>query len=119
MVLQFENAAGVLVARLMGEELGADTSDDVRRSLLGEISRNPWVLLDLSSLTFMDSSGLGVLVSALKAVREHGELRLIGVDPRVLDLLNLTGLRRVFTIDGSEATAVAALRSARNRALAA
>jgi anti-sigma B factor antagonist len=57
----------------------------------------PEVIIDLSGLTFMDSSGLAVLVSGLKSAREHGGwLRLAGANDQVASIFKLTLLDRVF-----------------------
>jgi anti-sigma B factor antagonist len=59
----------------------------------------PQVEVHLDDVTFMDSTGLGVLVGAMKAQRAAGgTLELVCGRPRVLRLLTVTGLHRVFTI---------------------
>lgn len=55
--------------------------------------------LDLSTLTFLDSSGLGALISLHKALRSrNGKLRLLKPVPNVRQVLELTQLHRVFEI---------------------
>jgi anti-sigma B factor antagonist len=55
--------------------------------------------LDLSALTFMDSSGLGTLVSLHKTMRSrNGNVRLIKPAPNIRQILELTRLHRVFEI---------------------
>lgn len=57
------------------------------------------VTLDLSRVEVMNSSGLGMLVSALSALRKAGkQLRLLGVPPKVMKLLEMTHLDEVFQI---------------------
>jgi anti-sigma B factor antagonist len=64
------------------------------------------VLVDMSDVGFMDSSGLGVLVGALKRVRERGgELSLVCSEGTVLKVLSLTGLDQVISVHGSVAEA--------------
>jgi anti-sigma B factor antagonist len=66
------------------------------------------VLVDLEGVGFMDSTGLGSLVSGLKRLRERdGELALVCTHEPVLKILTITGLDKVFSIHGSveEATA--------------
>jgi anti-sigma B factor antagonist len=53
----------------------------------------------------MDSSGLGALVSLLKAVRPSGELVLFGLKPSVQEILRLTHLDSVFVAAASEEAA--------------
>jgi len=55
--------------------------------------------LDLSALTFLDSSGLGALISLHKTMRtRNGTVRLLQPAPNVLQILELTRLHRVFEI---------------------
>jgi anti-sigma B factor antagonist len=55
--------------------------------------------LDLSSLTFLDSSGLGTLISLHKTLRSrNGMVRLLQPAPNVRQILELTRLHRVFEI---------------------
>lgn len=57
------------------------------------------VVADLSELDFIDSTGIGGLVAGLKRMRENGgELALQGPSDRVMKVLEITGLDRVFTI---------------------
>jgi anti-sigma B factor antagonist len=61
------------------------------------------VVLDLSGTTFIDSSGLGVLVGVLRATRENGDDRsflLSGFQDQVRKVFEITGLDQVFTIEG-------------------
>lgn len=60
------------------------------------------LIIDLRATTFLDSTGLGVLVNALKRCREAGgELRLVAVEPRILKLFAITGLQDTFSISSS------------------
>ena len=57
------------------------------------------VVVDLGRVDFLDSTGLGVLVGALKRVREHdGSLTLVCTRPNLLRLLAITGLDKVFPV---------------------
>ena len=57
------------------------------------------VMVDLSEVSFIDSSGLGALVGAEKEMRGAGhELRLVVTQPQIMRLLELTGLDQVFTV---------------------
>ncbi|WP_026734016.1 anti-sigma factor antagonist [Fischerella sp. PCC 9605] len=58
------------------------------------------IIIDLQQTTFMDSSGLGALVSNFKAAQDKGiEFILRNVTPQVMAVLNLTGLEKVFSIE--------------------
>jgi len=68
------------------------------------------IVVDLSRIDYMDSTGLGVLVGALKRLREKdGELRLVQPTPRVMRVLEITRLVNVFQIFHSEEEALNSL----------
>ena len=68
------------------------------------------IVIDLSEVTFLDSTALGVLISTLRAARDHGgDLALICTDPKVLATFSITGLDRVFTITEDRAGALTLL----------
>jgi anti-sigma B factor antagonist len=60
------------------------------------------IVVDLTAVTFLDSTALGVLVSAFKRCRElGGDLRLAITEPRILKLFTITGLHDMFSISPS------------------
>ena len=66
------------------------------------------IIVDLESVDFLDSTGLGVLVGGLKKVRSHGgSLALVCTQERLLKIFRITGLAKVFAIHGSVSDAVA------------
>lgn len=67
------------------------------------------ILLNLGNVTYIDSSGIGELVSAFTSVRNAGgELKLLNLTKKVHDLLQITKLYTVFDIQDDEASAIAA-----------
>ena len=65
------------------------------------------ILLNLGDVTYIDSSGIGELVSAYTTVRNGGgELKLLNLTKKVHDLLQITKLYTVFDIKDDEAQAV-------------
>jgi stage II sporulation protein AA (anti-sigma F factor antagonist) len=69
------------------------------------------MVVDLTSVDFIDSAGLGMLVCTYGALNEKsGALRLCGVAPRVLKLLELTKTDGFLPIDASRADSLAALK---------
>jgi anti-sigma B factor antagonist len=80
---------------------------DTIRDLIGKGQKK--ILLNLGDVTYIDSSGIGELVSAFTAVRrEGGELKLLNLTKKVHDLLQITKLYTVFDIKDDEATAIKA-----------
>lgn len=71
------------------------------------------IIVDLSAVRFLDSTGLGVLVGRLKLARGlGGALRLVSPDDRVLKVFQITGLDKVFEIDPTLDAALAAAEEA-------
>lgn len=60
------------------------------------------LILDLEAVTFLDSTGMGVLVGALKRARVHdGSVQVVCANQRILRLLEITGLNRAFVMHAS------------------
>jgi anti-sigma B factor antagonist len=71
-----------------------------------------YILINLSDVPYMDSAGLGVLVSGLKnANRLSGDLRIWGLQDEVKSIFELTRLNKVFQIFEDEPTAVASYQN--------
>jgi anti-sigma B factor antagonist len=69
------------------------------------------ILLNLGDVNYIDSSGIGELVSAYTTVKNQGgELKLLKLTKKVHDLLQITKLYTVFDVKDDEATAVKAFR---------
>ena len=65
------------------------------------------ILLNLGEVTYIDSSGIGELVSAFTTVRNQGgELKLLNLTKKVHDLLQITKLYTVFDVKDDETTAI-------------
>jgi anti-sigma B factor antagonist len=84
---------------------GASTFRDTVRDLASKGDRK--ILLNLSDVTYIDSSGIGELVSGFTTVTNHGGvLKLLGLSKRVKDLLQITKLYTVFEVFDDESTAI-------------
>ena len=82
---------------------------DMVRDLVGKGQRK--ILLNLGDVTYIDSSGIGELVSAFTTVRNQGgELKLLNLTKKVHDLLQITKLYTVFDVKDDETAAVAAFK---------
>ena len=80
---------------------------DSIKDLLGKGQKK--ILLNLGDVSYIDSSGIGELVSAFTSVRNQGgELKLLNLTKKVHDLLQITKLYTVFDIKDDEAVAIAA-----------
>ena len=76
------------------------TSPTVRAALLEAAERGHHdIIVDLTHLEFLDSTGLGALIGAHKRAKEHGgRIRLVAQDGQILRLLRITGLLGVFSV---------------------
>ncbi|PZO39195.1 MAG: sulfate transporter [Pseudanabaena frigida] len=92
--------------------LDVTTAADFRRQVndIASTAKPPkYLLVDLQEIAFMDSSGLGALVSALKSIRNsNGEMVICGANDQVQMLFELTSMTKIFkiypTIDEFNAT---------------
>ena len=103
---------GVTVLDLNGRITLGEGSVQLRdaiRDLIGKGQKS--ILLNLSDVNYIDSSGLGELVSAYTTARNQGAaLKLLGLTKKVNDLLQLTKLYTVFDIYDDEASAIASFK---------
>ena len=76
------------------------TSPTVRAALLDAAERGQHrIVVDLSRLDFLDSTGLGALLGSQRRAKEnHGEVRLVTNEGQILRLLRITGLLGVFGV---------------------
>jgi anti-sigma B factor antagonist len=101
---------GVTIVDLSGRITlgeGSVVLRDTVRELLGK--GNKKILLNLGDVNYIDSSGIGELVSAFTTVRNQGgDLKLLNLTKKVHDLLQITKLYTVFDVKDDEANAVKA-----------
>ncbi len=96
---------GMLVAVIKeSDRLTAAVADDVKRALTKIISGSKSkVMLNLSNIKFIDSTGFGVLISALKTARQNDTaFAMCCIQKDVMSLLTLMKLDKVFEISDSE-----------------
>ncbi|MBT9257770.1 STAS domain-containing protein [Phycicoccus sp. MAQZ13P-2] len=91
-------------------EVDVYTAAQLRQTLDQEIAEgHTRLVVDLDAVSFLDSTGLGVLVGRLKTVRNSsGWLRIVCTSDRILRVFRITGLDKVFGIHGTLDDALAA-----------
>lgn len=98
---------GVAIIALSGE---ADvyTSPTIKQQIVDLLNNGTTKLIvDLTNVEYLDSTGLGVLIGGLKRARERdGDLKLICDNVRILRIFEITGLTKIFDIYRSEAEAL-------------
>jgi anti-sigma B factor antagonist len=84
---------------------GSSALRDTLREMVGKGQKK--VLLNLANVSYIDSSGIGELVSGFTTVTNSGgQLKLLNLNKRVKDLLQITKLYTVFDVHEDEAAAV-------------
>ena len=110
MKLNTRQVDGVTILDLSGRITLGEGSVQLRdavRDLLAKGSK--LILLNLGDVNYIDSSGIGELVSAFTSVqRQGGELKLLHLTKKVHDLLQITKLYTVFDVQEDEAGAIKA-----------
>ena len=101
---------GVTIVDLSGRitlDEGSAALRETIKQLIGQGQKR--VLLNMSKVQYIDSSGIGELVSAFTSAREQGgELKLLNLSKKVHSLIQITKLHAVFDIRDDEAAAVQA-----------
>ena len=107
----FENVGNVLKVTLDGR-LVASCSEEFKEAMFDRLRDSKRVLMDLSKMSHIDSSGLGALVSVLQWINSAGgSLKLSGLQPRPKIVFDITKVYRVFDIYDTEEAALAAFNA--------
>jgi anti-sigma B factor antagonist len=103
---------GVHIVKLSGE-VDLHHSPQLREVLLAHAdAKRPMLLLDLTEVSYMDSSGLATLIEYLqRALKYKGQFALAGVSDRLRTIFDLARLGEIFTIHATIDEARAALSS--------
>ena len=115
MVLSVEkpgDAGGVAIVTVPGEYLDASVAEEFKRDAAPVLDANPRAVFDLSRLQFIDSAGVGALLSCLRRVSAaNGDLKLCGLSPAVRAVFDLARMHRLFDIFPTREEAVAAFNN--------
>jgi anti-sigma B factor antagonist len=105
----------VMVVRVLESRMDIRDVDDFKAAMAGYIGKGSKLIalnaLNLSGVDFIDSSGLGAIVSSLKLLGGEGDLVISGATPTVLSLFKLTRIDRVFTLVDTEEDALRTLNA--------
>jgi anti-sigma B factor antagonist len=99
MRLESELRGEIIVIRAMGDRIDAAAAIEFKERMR-EIIENPSerVVLDMTNIGFLDSSGLGAVVSVMKSLAPVRRLELSGLSPNVEKVFRLTRMDSVFVI---------------------
>jgi anti-sigma B factor antagonist len=111
MQIQHEKMERILILRPLERRIDASTALEFKQKMGEWIdSGNRCIVINLSEVDFIDSSGLGAIISAFKKIGDNGAMVICVVRETVMSLFRLTRMDRVFDIFSSEDEAIAALR---------
>jgi anti-sigma B factor antagonist len=109
MEIAVDHIGDVAVAVLPVEELDAGNAGEFKRDIAPVLEANTKLVVDLSRLRFVDSSGLGAFLSCLRQVNaKGGDLKLYGMSKPVRTVFELVRLHRIFDILSTREDAVRA-----------
>lgn len=104
MKLVQQSEGDLLILRLGGQLMGGPDADSLRTTILASIQQGTEkILIDMGEITWVNSTGLGILITSHLAARaKGGSLKLIGVSKRIDSILAVTRLSTVFEIHATE-----------------
>jgi anti-sigma B factor antagonist len=109
MELTVEIIGNVSVAKIPGETLDAGSAKEFKAAAAPMLTPGAKVIFDLTGLRFIDSSGLGALLSCLRQLNGvGGDLKLCGTSKPVRALFELVRMHRVFELCNTSEDAVRA-----------
>jgi anti-sigma B factor antagonist len=111
MQIDTKTVNGVLILSLGEKRLDSRLAVDFKEKVkeLIEVGNNS-IIFDLSAVDFIDSSGIGCLVSCLKLIGPRGKVAILGLKPPVESMFKLTHMDRVFTLCTTEEQALQAVK---------
>jgi anti-sigma B factor antagonist len=112
MELSVEVTGGIAVVELFLDELDASNTTEFKQQMTPIVAEHRKVVLDLARLRFIDSSGLGSMLSCLRQLSQKGgDLKLCGLSKSVRAAFELVRLHRVLDIHATREQALGAFRS--------
>jgi anti-sigma B factor antagonist len=94
-----ESVENVTILQLAGENLDASNAKDFKQDMLTQINGQSRVIFEMSNVQFVDSSGLGALLSILRHLNANGgDLKLAGMQKSVRALFELVRMHRIFDL---------------------
>ena len=107
MEIAVDQMGDIAVAEMPVDELDASNAPEFKRDIAPVLQTNTKLVLDLSRLRFVDSSGLGAMLSCLRQLSaKSGDLKLCGMSKQVRGLFELVRMHRIFDIYGTQEEAV-------------
>jgi anti-sigma B factor antagonist len=111
MEIAVNKVGSVAVALIPVDELDASNAGEFKRDIAPTLEANTRLVIDLSRLRFVDSSGLGAMLSCLRQLSaKGGDLKLCGMSKQVRATFELVRMHRIFDIFPTREEAVRAFQ---------
>jgi len=112
MEIPVDNVDGVGIAAVEVDELDASNTGEFKRDIAPVLQCHTKLVLDLSHLRFVDSSGLGAMLSCLRQLSaKGGDLKLCSMSRQVRALFELVRMHRIFDIYATKEDALHAFQA--------
>ncbi len=111
LTINIEKKASILCVRLDGE-LDHHTSEVLRKEVDQQLQKDSYkhLVLNFENLTFMDSSGLGVILGRYKQITNNGgEMVICSITPSIKRLMDMSGLFKIIRLADNEQFALETL----------
>ncbi len=97
--LETQQNKDVTIVDVIGEDLDIETVKDFKAALYPILAAHHKLVFDLSRIQFIDSSGLGVFLTCLRAVNSKGgDLKLCGLSKSIRAIFEIVRLNKIFGI---------------------
>jgi anti-sigma B factor antagonist len=112
MQIPIDRQGEVTVAMITVDELDASNTGELKRDMAPILDANTKMVVDLSRIRFIDSSGMGAMLSCLRQVSSKGgDLKLCGMSKQVRSAFELVRMHRIFDVFGTRDEAIRAFQS--------
>jgi anti-sigma B factor antagonist len=112
MEITVDKQDNVAIVEIPVEELDASNAGDFKRDMAPMLQANTRLVIDLSRVCFVDSSGLGAMLSCLRQLTaKGGDLKLCGMSKQVRATFELVRMHRIFDIFPTREEAVQAFEA--------
>lgn len=112
MELSFKQIDEITVVKIESQELNHVVSHDFQRQIAPVFEEKQFnIALDMDSVDFMDSMGIGTLITLRnKLMKEKGNIAMFNISDRVKKIIDIAALHKVFELYGTEEEAVNGLK---------
>jgi anti-sigma B factor antagonist len=112
MILAVDRIGDFVAVGVPVDEIDAGNASELKSDMAPMLEANARLVIDLTRVRFMDSSGLGAMLSCLRQLRaKNGDLKLCGMSEQVRGAFEIVRLDRIFDIYPNRAEALRAFQS--------